>query len=263
MEEQARPKIDYTISAVQKALKILQLFDHGNSELPLTEISRRMGMNKSTALRFVATLRNEGFLKMDPDTKKYSLGVILFRLGSYVHESMNIQKIANPHIKKAADATGMIVHLGVIHNDEVIVVEKVWPDKTAESVRLISRVGGILPLHCTGIGKIFLAARTDEEIRAIIEKKSMAAYTSNTITDIDRLLREIAAVRRDRYASNNCEHEDYMMSLTYPIYNHKSELVAAMSLACIKEKFKDADPRVLHQVLQDTTAAISRELGTP
>ncbi len=64
---------DYTISAVQKALKILKLFDENHFEMSLSEISAMTGVGKSSTLRLLYTLASEGFIEFDEKNKTYSL----------------------------------------------------------------------------------------------------------------------------------------------------------------------------------------------
>ena len=65
----------YTISSVKKALKVLKLFDSAHKSMTLTEISERADMRKGTMVRVLTTLEEEGFVRYDEISKRYSLGM--------------------------------------------------------------------------------------------------------------------------------------------------------------------------------------------
>lgn len=251
----------YCIKSVQKALKILKLFDVENFELSLTEISDLLDLNKSSVLRLVETLRQEGFLKQDEETKKYKLSVILFKLGTLVYESMNLKKIARPYLEKAANETGLVVHLGILEKEGVVVLEKIWPNKQVESIRMVSRTGGIIPIHCTAIGKVLLAFKSEKEIREIMKNKKLTKYTPTTITDLEEFLKVLRETKKYGYAVNNGEHEPYIKALAYPIFDDKKQVVAAMSLTGLREAMNEKDQSYLCNLAKEISLSISRELG--
>ena len=72
---------NYTITALERGLKVLMLFDGEKSSYTLTELSQLSGIGKSTMLRIAYTFCENGFLTFDENTRRYSLGVCVFRLG--------------------------------------------------------------------------------------------------------------------------------------------------------------------------------------
>ncbi|MEG2677737.1 MAG: helix-turn-helix domain-containing protein, partial [Oscillospiraceae bacterium] len=133
---------DYTISSVQRALKILKLFVPSNDGLTLMDISNQSGVHKSTALRMVSTLKDAGFLKQSPESKKYRLGVAAMQVGLSSLDSLSLPKVSEPILRELADKTGFAVHLGIFESGNVIVLAKVFPVDKACSIRLASKIGG-------------------------------------------------------------------------------------------------------------------------
>ena len=146
---------DYLITSVDRALSILNVFIKMEKPLTLTEVSSETKLNKSTALRMLYTLKEREYLSYDEETKKYNLGVRSLQLGLTALHGMDLSKIAQPILQKATDNTGLIAHLGIYENWNVIVISKVFPTGKTSGIQLISHIGGLMPAYCTGIDRLF------------------------------------------------------------------------------------------------------------
>jgi len=257
MENQSR----YTIQSVNRALRILKLFDERNRELSIVEISAMMDLNKSTVIRFLATLEDEGYLERDPVSKKYKLGIVLFRLGNLVEQSLDINRVAEPVMQDLSNETGLISHFGTAQKEKAILLQKKWPKNYVSDMEMIARVGGYIPIYCTGIGKIMLAYQKEEAAEKYARRIKYRTFTENTIDSPERLMETLGKVRAQGFAENNEEHELYMYSLTYPVRDHRNQVVAGLSLSGIKEKIMNMDQETLHQSLRKAALKISRKLG--
>ncbi len=257
MENQSR----YTIQSVNRALRILKLFDERNRELSIVEISAMMDLNKSTVIRFLATLEDEGYLERDLVSKKYKLGIVLFRLGNLVEQSLDINRVAEPVMQELSNETGLISHFGTAQKEKAILLQKKWPKNYVSDMEMIARVGGYIPIYCTGIGKVMLAYLPEEKAEKYAHRTDYKSFTANTIDTPEGLMEELGKVRAQGFAENNEEHELYMYSLTYPVRDHRNQVVAGLSLSGIKEKIMNMDQGTLHQSLRKAALKISRKLG--
>ena len=113
---------DSTIHAVQNALRVLKLFKD-KPEMTLSELSLTAGIGKSSMLRILYTLAQDGFVSYDAETQKYSLGLELYCLGKQKFESLDLRKIAARYLQKLSDKYDMICYLGLRDNDILIMVE--------------------------------------------------------------------------------------------------------------------------------------------
>ena len=95
----------YTISSVKKALKVLKLFDSAHKSMTLTEISERADMRKGTMVRVLTTLEEEGFVRYDEISKRYSLGMSIYVLSSNAFQFISVVE--------AAGLTPAISYLGI------------------------------------------------------------------------------------------------------------------------------------------------------
>ncbi|MGX8700814.1 IclR family transcriptional regulator [Caproiciproducens sp.] len=250
----------YAIASVQNALKVLKLFDAQNMQLSLIEISKLSGISKSTTLRIVFTLVDEGFLKKDEISNKYELGIEILKMGLSVFDSLDLNKIASSKLKKLADETGLVVQMAVLNKKEPILIQKILP-KVGFSRTLSSHIGGSMPIWCTGIGRLFLANMKEEKAREILNSCTLKQYTPNTILDRDEIMRLVKKAAEEGFVIINSEHENGIISICFPIYDHTNKMIAGFSASGIREVILDTDINRIKDAAKKASEDISNELG--
>lgn len=251
----------YLISSVTRALKVLKLFDRNHRSLSLTEISAMSGLTKSSALRIMESLESEGFVKRIDSSKKYKLGLELYMISREGYDFSSLQVEAEPIIKKAVDRTGLIGHMGIIENDQVLFLSRVWPESAYESYAITAKVGGVVPVHCTGIGKVLLAYSDPETKESLLNKCNFEKFTPKTITSRRVLEEELNNIRKQGFGINCEEHEPYVTCLTYPVFNYRNKIIAAVSLTGLTQIINEKDQSLLHEIMQQLTHELQQECG--
>src|SRR5262245_32508465 len=112
----------YQVKPVYKALQVLQCLGEAGRELTLTEICQTIHLPKTTAFRYLSTLREAGFVTQDPATDLYGLGLKLFELGYIVGENLRIREIAKPFIETLREQFNETVNLGVLDGHEIVYI---------------------------------------------------------------------------------------------------------------------------------------------
>lgn len=215
------------IQAVSRAIKILE-FVAANNMARLSDISRGVGLNKSTTHGLIATLETMGCIRQDQSTGRYALGLKLFELGQAVLANMDIRTAAMPYLLELSRKYEETVHLAILSGDEVIYIDKV---DSPRSIRIVSKVGGRNPAYCTGVGKALLAGLNDTELNQLLAKMEFRPITPNTITNAYALAEEINKIRRDGYAADNGEIDEGLSCFAAPVRNHLGAVTAAISLS--------------------------------
>lgn len=251
----------YTISAVSRALKILKLFDADHRTMSLTELSMRAGITKSSALRVLESLESEGFVKRIEESKKYKLGAELFILSNTGFEFSSLKDIAEPFLKKAVDKTGLVAHMGINEDNKILFISRVWPESHAEGFAMASTVGGDVPVHCTGIGKVLTAFSDPETQEKLLKTCDYRKYTEQTITSEEKLREELAGIRQRGYGVNREEHEAFVSCITYPVFNRRRKVIAAISLTGLTQLMNQMDQDMIHMALREVTGDLAREAG--
>lgn len=252
---------DYTIGSVKKALEILKLFDEQHQELSLSELSELAGIGKSSMLRLLYTLNNESFISFDEETKKYSLGIEVYHLGQLKYNSLDVRKIAKKRLQKLCNRNNMICYLGIREGDALAMVEQVLPKSVLLWTQLTVQSGGRSELYSTGIGRLFLAQESDEEVERYLNRVEIKRLTDRTVMDKSALMELIRQARRDGYSGNVGENEPYVCSLCAPIYGQTGKMIAGISLCGMQDMiFGKKSEQYLHEI-RAAAAEISKEMG--
>jgi len=217
-----------SVKTVDRLVRILNCFTPDRPAWSLTELSTHLGLPKSTLHRFLASLETHGILHRDPRDKRWQLGLRLFAWGSLAAETIDLRHIARPVMGDLVATTEETVILTVYHGQEVICIDKV---ESSHSVRMALKVGTRQRPHAGASSKILMAYLPQEEIQAIIRDKGLPKLCTNTITDPDELMTELARIRERGYAESCEETDPGACGVATPICDWKGDVVAAIGIA--------------------------------
>ena len=153
----SKPKSDYTIQTVSNALRLLEVF-YDESELGVSDLSRRLGLHKNNVFRLLATLELGGYIEQSAATDRYRLGVRSLELGRAYSRSHSLVERAHPVLKNLVDQLGETTHLGVLRDFDVVHLDGVGPRRLLVTAM---RVGQRLPAHCSALGKVLIGCAVD------------------------------------------------------------------------------------------------------
>ncbi|MED0675389.1 MULTISPECIES: IclR family transcriptional regulator [Aneurinibacillus] len=241
---------------VVKSLEILKLF-YEHDRLTLQEMVEISNIPKTSVYRQVKSLEEMGLLTRDIDGK-YRLGLIFIKLGQLVADRLDIRQVALPFMHKLRDEMGEAVNLIVREGNEAIYIEKV---DTKKPVRLYTRVGRRSPLYAGACSRILLAFMPPEEAEQYIAQTELKAIASGTITDKERLRQVIVESQKNGYSVSYSELEDHSAAVAAPIYNHKGEVVAGLSMAGLEAHYAPDKLPPLIKKIKQTAREISLQLG--
>lgn len=254
-------KNDYKIASVLKALKVLKLFDAQHKEMTLTEISERANMRKGTMLRILETLQEEDFVRYDSRAKRYQLGVSIYTLCAGAFYFNSIIDVVRDHLEGVTRALNVVAHLAVLREDKIILLDRILPNSSYSVYDLNSTIGGEIEPHCTGVGKVLMAFADPETRKKLLDKCSFERKSQHTITNRAEYESVIDKVREQGYAVNFGENEEYLKCITYPIFDAKGKILAALSLTGVIQCFTPELEANCHKMLKQVTSQMSREFG--
>jgi DNA-binding IclR family transcriptional regulator len=142
----------YKINSCEKTMNILSLLAEKKT-LSVAELARYLNLNRSTCHRFVATLRDLGFITQHSPSS-YSLTLKIFELGMQVAESIEIRPIARPYLNELSLQFRETVNLGYWDQGVIVHIDKV---DGLETLRTDYKLGARAPAYCTALGKSILA----------------------------------------------------------------------------------------------------------
>ena len=249
----------YRIKALDRALDLLDCFSFQNREMTLSELAEHTGLNKTTAKRMLSNLTGRGYLRQDPNTKRYRLGLRLFELGGIVYSSFSLRKAAAPHMTNLMEKTGLTVLLGVSREDHLVYVDK---REGTGIIRISSDIGWRRPLHFGMLGMILMAYLHQDKLESILDKYPLEAYTPLSITDRDAFSLRLANIRKDGYVIERGEAHDGITGVAAPVRDYSRKVIAAVGVArpSGQEHEKDKLDRLI-ELVRKMADAISSDLG--
>ncbi len=165
-------------SVSSRLLEVLFAFRQDRRVLSLADITRETGLPHATARRLVLELAEAGALDRRQDGR-FAIGLRLWRLGTLAPLTEPLRSTARPFMEDLYTALHQHVQLAVLEGDEAVIIERL---SDPEALDLVSRVGGRLPLHCSGVGKILLG-HAGQELAGRVLAGSLTVYTAHTTTD--------------------------------------------------------------------------------
>lgn len=214
------------IGALLHGLAILDLFSEENRVLGVSEISRTLGLHKSSVSRLATTLASTGYL-LRLDDGRYRLGARLVDRAALVSTGEDLVSAATPFLSALAASSGETTHLAIRVGQETvtIAVAEGW-----HSVRMHAVIGKHSPLHCSALGKVLLAGLDDADIRELYRDTELVQRTSKTVTAVPALIDGLAEIRRKGYALDDEELERGLRCVAAPVLEREG-VVAGLGIS--------------------------------
>jgi IclR family pca regulon transcriptional regulator len=249
--------------SVERGLAILSSFSADRRLIGVSEVAHELGLTRSTAHRYIATLARLGYLYQDPTTRKYSLGPRVLELGFTAINSMELRDVAAPHLRRLCDETGHTVNMAILDDVDIVYVERVRASRrNQDAIDLDLHVGSRLPAYCTSMGKVLLAFLPAVERDEVLKRVTFSRRGPNTLTSRSALLAELERVHAAGIAVNNEELAYGLRSVAVPVIGADGTAAAAVNLAAHRTmaSLDDLVAR-LGPLMQRTAAEISAQLG--
>jgi IclR family acetate operon transcriptional repressor len=248
----------YTVKSLVKALNILEVLAEEDPPYTLTELSRRLHLHVSTVHRLLVNLVRNGFVEQDPLSGGYQLSFRVLRMGLRVLDRLDFRRVAQPLLRDLNQRTQETVHLAILQEGRAITIEKFG---SPQPVGLDARLGSVMPLHATGVGKTLLAYQSDELLSQVAQSLGLPRVTAHTLTTLPQLRRELERIRAQGYAFDQEEAVEGLRCVAGPVFNHAGQVVAAFSVAGPATRLTPARLTEIAQMVRETSQQISHRLG--
>ncbi|WP_243715228.1 IclR family transcriptional regulator [Micromonospora sp. KC207] len=238
-------------NVLDRGVRLLRAFRPSEGALRLTELSRRTGLPKATVHRLAEQLTELGLLQRAP--AGFLLGIGLFELGELVPVKLRLREAALPFMQDLYEATHETIHLGVRDGLDVIYADRI---RGHAGIDTPSRVGGRLPLTCTGVGKVLLAYAGQGLVDEVLAQP-LPRLTAHSVTDPGRLADELAQIRYSGVGYDRQEAAPRLSCVASPVLVH-GQIVAALSISVPAHQLQ---PARLAPAVRTASLALSRVLS--
>jgi len=244
------------VPSIAKALATLEFLCSTRRSHTISEIARVFKIPVSTCSSVLYTLVQCGYVVRN-DNGGFSLTTKLVTQAFRGLNQIEINDIAEPHMKNLTLNTGLASALFVNDGDQVICIAKV---EGSSHIRTAAHIGKQMPMHATCTGKAILAYLPDEEVKRIVDSGGLIQLTANTITSVPLLREELARVRAQGFAIDNQEYGIGVQGISAPVFDRKGKVVAAISAAGPTFELEQKASTVIFAV-KAASLEISRTLG--
>jgi DNA-binding IclR family transcriptional regulator len=244
-----------TVQSVDRAIVILEILAR-SGEVGVTELARELGVHKSTAFRLVAALERRDLVEQNAGRGKYRLGTGILRLAGATTSRLDLVQESRTVTRALAQHTGETVNLAVLSDGAALYMDQI---AGSSALQPHNWVGQRIPLHATSNGKVLLSALDRTEVARQVP--ALRAYTANTITTLEGLMRELEEVRQRGFAIAIDELEIGLTAVAAPVRNIHGEVMASLSISGPTFRL---DARRVPQMTDAVSVAaqeVSRRLG--
>ena len=243
------------MSAVERTMLILETLSKAEA-INLENMAKMTALPKATLLRFLSSLISLGYVYRD-SADQYHLTLKMFMVGSRSLSHIDLVSTAKPFAKKLSQELGETVHMGILEDDEAVYVLK---EESSYTLRMYSRVGKIIPLYCTAIGKVFLSEMSDEELDGYLSTHTLKPFTPKSL-DESGLRAELKEIHSRGWAIDREEHDENIVCIASPIRDYSGKAVAAISASWPVFRFSREDLDKNASLVSETACEISSILG--
>jgi DNA-binding IclR family transcriptional regulator len=248
----------YRVQVLDRALAIIDALAGDGPDASLMELSSRLQLHKSTVHRLLMILERHRVVERQPQTGRYQLGLRLFELGSVAIARFDIRDRARLHLQRLVTEVDETVHLCALDSGEVLYLDKIEPSR---SVRMSSRIGRRIGVHCSGVGKAMLAQLPEREVDQILEQRGMARQTSQTIVTMAELKADLKTTLERGYAIDNEEAEEGLRCVAAAVLGRNGRPLGAISTSAPSFRLPLDQVPVVAEAVCAAARALSEESG--
>ncbi len=241
---------DKLLQSVTNCLILLEILAGSEEELGVSDIAKKLNISTSSAYRLLLTLESRGFVEQNTRTEKYRSGMKIVSLSTNILNNTNIIMQCRPYLQELNHLTGETSLLAIYSQGEITYVDKV--SESNQSRELTSLIGVKRPAYSTANGKVLLAFLPEKELESYLLNVDLIPLTPFTITDKDKLKRNLAEIRITELGEDYQEAQEGLICFSAPVRNAYGEVVAAMSVSTTPSRIDSVKEELISGLKQIT-----------
>jgi IclR family acetate operon transcriptional repressor len=246
----------YTVGSVDRALRLLHMLrDRG--EVRIKPAAKELGVAESTVHRLMAMLVFHGFALQD-ETRAYVPGYSLGAVPLKTDSTKTLRDVAASHMEALSREIHETVNLQVRSGTKL---RFLWCCEGDRVLRIISRIGAVMPAAKSAGGRVLLAGLPDETVvRLYHGPVAQAQGNAMTTGELQGFLGELREHRRNGFATTNGETEVGVAAIAMPIRGDDGRPIAALTISMPTVRYDECFDRNLIVALCESRDAIEQDL---
>jgi DNA-binding IclR family transcriptional regulator len=246
----------YEAPSVKKAFQILDLVARRDNRLTISDLSRELGISKSTVHGIAQALEKIGAIVRNDETRRYTLGMTILELAHSVYARIDLKDVGRPILEDLMRSTGQTVFLGIRSGLRVSIIDIV---ESTQNLKITAHIGARIPLLVGATGKVFMASLAEHEAAELVRNIGIRRSTDRSITDPERYLEEIRKARKSGYALDDGEYLQGVRAVAASIHAPGRQL-AAIWVVGFSQSLKSEKMMAVAVETKAAAEAISKKL---
>lgn len=233
------------MKAARHVVEVIRQLVQSEQDISVSDISRHLGLNRSTASRLLAALRDGGLVEQNPMTQKYRPGMLALQLGMRSRSSFDVLDWVTSQSEQVVREIGHTVCIGVLEGKNLLIVAT---KRRETPIFLALDVGTSIPAHASSMGKVILATMPNEEVRARLPIE-LPELTGATRKSIDDLLADLEFIRSNGYSITHDELANGISSHAVSL-QVRDNLVIAIGVAFLSNEQHSDEYKIISSLLE-------------
>jgi DNA-binding IclR family transcriptional regulator len=219
------------LKSLTRGMRVIQLLSESSLPVRLIDISKKLESKKSNTSHILKSLMAAGYVNQDSSRRYYLNNKFNNYEQSYsIDNVVRLKEKLQPILKKLTQKTGECTYLAVKADNKVWYIDKF---ASSHTLKVDHPIGNLAPLHCTALGKTFLAFEN------INIDNELTKYTDKTITNKKNLLIEISRIRSEGFARDDEEYAEGIRCVARPIFDKNFRIIAAFGISAPTIRFNE------------------------
>ena len=249
------------IQSLDRGLMILEAIANSTSPVSLTELTRLIGIDRSSVFRLASTLKRRGFLAYPAGRKDFILGPTMWRLVQRYDWGTMLVRVAQEHLRNLSRLANETAHLAVREGKQALFIDHA----TANHVISVSgQTGEKVPLYCTAHGKALLADCGIDELTRIFGIAHFPPHTEKTMRTVSELAKACSEIRTKGFAADNGEFQEGVRCAAAPIRAENGTIVGSIGISApiqrlTPDRYKQC-VKFIMEAANEISASLANEL---
>ncbi len=243
------------LAATGRAFAILQVVASSAHPLDVLDIASALSLPRATVYRLIEWFMQQGYLAREPGRRRIIIGPRLGDLALNLVAASVRNDVPHVVLQRVARALNETCNLGTLVNGEVVYLDRVevehWP------LRLHYAAGARVPLHCSAMGKLFLAMAPPARRQRLLRALDLKRFTGNTITERGRLESELRQIAKEQVSFDEQEFLVGVFCMAVPVLGSKGEICAALAVQAPEARLNRTSVRTHLPILRRAGAELA------
>ena len=245
------------LTSVARAFEVLEVVAAAPEPLPVKAVASRLGISLGTAYHVMHTLEHSGYV-VRLGQGRFGLGTKVSALTRSFTDRVGPLPVMRPHLEELAERAGEDAYLAVMRGGEIIVADIVEGSTSLHVGDL--GIGFSAVAHATALGKILLAASSDEQVEHYLGERRLTRLTAHTLVERRHVKRHLRVVRELGVARDLEEFADGVCCVAFPVSDPSGTAVASIGISIPTPRWRSQHEH-LSSLCEQAARAGSAALG--